>query len=105
MPALLTKMSTEPNCSFTAFIISETAASSATSHCIATASPPCSLMRDSVSSAAAALPAYITATFAPSAARATAIARPIPREPPVTTAVLSVKSILSNPLEKFKCFL
>src|SRR5580692_4889602 len=52
--------------------------------------PPPSSIALTTSEAALASLAYVKATFAPSAARRFAIAAPIPREPPVTSATLSV---------------
>src|ERR1700735_668525 len=40
---------------------------------------------------------YVIATFAPSAASRFAIAAPIPREPPVTSATFLVNLVMSSP--------
>src|SRR5574344_2001271 len=45
------------------------------------------------------------ATAAPSLASRIAMARPMPREAPVTSAVFPSKSILANLIEIVKCFL
>src|ERR1700722_10799809 len=52
--------------------------------------PPNSIVLTTVEAALASF-AYVMATLAPSAARRFAIAAPMPREPPVTSATLLVK--------------
>ena len=72
MPALETNTSTAPWCSSTAVKARSTASLSVTSH--STANNPSGTPE----------PRWVTATWCPSAARRRAIARPIPRLPPVT---------------------
>src|SRR5258708_16693269 len=70
-----------------------TASASAASAWIASAFPPprsISLTRDDAASASL---EYVTATLAPSAARRLAIAAPMPREPPVTSAILPASGL------------
>src|SRR6185437_7098796 len=68
---------------------------SPTWHAIAAASPPAALIAAAVSSHAACLRLEIT-TCAPHWASAAAIARPMPRDEPVITAVLPERS--KNPM-------
>lgn len=56
---------------------------------------------DPVSAARSSAPAYTTATSAPFSANETAMAAPMPREPPVTTAVLPLRSISYCPFRSF----
>ncbi len=79
MPALFTRMSTGPNVARTLSNARSTASSSAMS--AAMRSSPLPGCRPSASTARSR-----TATLAPAPDRASAIARPIPRWPPVTTA-------------------
>src|SRR5882724_3648730 len=54
---------------------------------MAIAFPPARSISSTTDAAAAAPFAYVMATFAPSAARRLAIAAPMPREPPVMSAI------------------
>src|SRR6202162_3895081 len=90
VPALFTSTSSRPKAA-TAFSTAPlTALASAASAWIATAFPPASSMVLITAAAALESLAYVMATLAPSAARRFAIAAPIPREPPVTSATLLV---------------
>src|SRR6476660_4976497 len=90
IPALLTRMSRRPCFSTTAPGTFSSAARSVTSTPIASARPPRSVIAAAV---AAALSPRATATIvAPCCAKRSAIARPIPRDAPVTTATLPVRS-------------
>src|SRR3981189_2451715 len=60
--------------------------------------PPPSSIALTTAEAALASFAYVIATFAPSAARRFAIAAPIPREPPVTSATLLASLDIGSPL-------
>src|SRR6202040_1111946 len=64
-----------------------TASTSAASARMATAFPPSSSIALTTAEAAPASFEYVMATLAPSAARRLAIAAPMPREPPVTSAI------------------
>src|SRR5262249_6198035 len=86
-PALLTSTSTDPRRCAMALRALVTPRGSVTSAENATASPPATRIRCVVSSRSAAERA-ITATLAPEAASVCAMARPMPRPPPVTTATL-----------------
>ena len=88
-PALLTRMSVGPRRRSASAIAAATAPASVTSMrrpMPPTASPASRAVRSSTSSAA---------TFAPSAARRSAIARPMPRPAPVTSATRSVSPRIS----------
>src|SRR5437868_15421998 len=90
MPALLTRISSRPYFSITAAGTFSSAARSVTSTLIASARPPCSTIAAAV---AAALSARAIATIvAPCLANRSAIARPIPRDAPVTSATFPVSS-------------
>ncbi len=86
IPALLTNTSTRPQVSIADLTKLSTCASWDTSAWIAIASPPLLLISVTTSSAAMTELAKFTITFAPSPASATAIARPIPLDAPVTIA-------------------
>src|SRR6476646_3152927 len=76
MPALATSTSTGPNSCSTAVKAAATSSADVTSHCTP------------YSPSGAPLPRWVTATRSPLAAKACAMARPIPRLPPVTRTVL-----------------
>src|SRR5579871_3189070 len=69
-----------------------TAAASATSNRLATAEPPAATTAATASPAATSLAVKLTTTLAPARPRATAMARPMPRDAPVTTAIFPVSS-------------
>ena len=86
MPALFTSTSSWPKVA-TAFSTAPlTASTSAASAWIAIAFPPSRSIALTTAEAALASFAYVMATLAPSAASRFAIAAPMPREPPVTSA-------------------
>src|SRR5580765_4780137 len=88
MPALLTSTSSRPSSASVRSTIAWTWASSATSVIEAIARPPRSaISRATRSSASPLVPATITA--APSTAKRSAMASPMPRPPPVTIATWS----------------
>src|SRR5713101_1641955 len=60
--------------------------------------PPSRSIASTTAEAALASFAYVMATFAPSAARRLAIAAPMPREPPVTSATLLANLDIKSPL-------
>src|SRR5882672_545438 len=84
-PALLTRISTTPARRAAAWVRLCTLAASVTSHWTAHALPPPPRISAATFSMRSAVRAAMTMA-APSAARACAIAAPIPRPPPVTTA-------------------
>src|ERR1700730_12722071 len=90
VPALLTSTSSRPNVATVFSTALLTASTSAASAWIATAFPPLCSMALTTAEAALASLAYVMATLAPSLARRFAIAAPMPREPPVTSATFSV---------------
>src|SRR6266850_2491001 len=93
VPALFTSTSSRPKVVTvlsTAFL---TASASAASAWIATAFPPARSIALTTDAAASAPLEYVTATLAPSAARRFAIAAPMPREPPVTSATLPASAL------------
>jgi hypothetical protein len=98
IPAAFTTTSTPPNCCSAASNSAATAASSATSTCTASAFPPPFSMAATVAFASSRFAAYPTTTAWPSAASRSATARPIPRDPPVTTATRGVISVIRNSL-------
>src|SRR5882672_1991226 len=85
MPALLTRMSTLPNCAMAALNTALICSSSATSSTNAAACPPAAVISRTTSSSFSRLRAA-TATAAPDFARRSAHARPIPCDAPVTKA-------------------
>lgn len=87
IPALFTRMSMRLYLSRTSSTIVFTATLSVTSAGAGKASPPCSRM-ESTATATVSSRRSLIATFAPSAAKARAIARPIPLAAPVTRATL-----------------
>src|SRR5579863_647357 len=90
-PALFTTMSMWPSRSIPAVTAAVTASSLVTSAGMTKAFLPCSPIRRAVPARPSSLRAT-RARSAPAAAIATAIARPIPREAPVTKAVFPVRS-------------
>src|SRR5688572_23428281 len=86
MPALLTTISSLPCVSTVCLIRASTAAVSVTSAACAVALPPDAVIAAAVASAL--VPRATQTTVAPPAARRSAIARPIPRDAPVTIATL-----------------
>jgi hypothetical protein len=87
VPALLTRRSMRPSVACTSSSMAVSATGSSTDARKAAAWPLAEVMEATASSAAAASRRKLMATLAPSAARRTAIDRPMPREPPVTRAV------------------
>src|SRR6202795_439864 len=87
VPALLTSTSSRPNVATVFSTALLTASASAASAWIATAFPPSCSIALTTAEAALASFAYVIATFAPSAARRLAMAAPMPREPPVMSAI------------------
>src|SRR6266852_5253162 len=88
VPALFTSTSSRPKVATVFSTAPLTASTSAASAWIAIAFPPSRSIAFTTAEAALASFAYVIATLAPSAARRLAIAAPMPREPPVTTATL-----------------
>src|SRR5262245_25082352 len=86
MPALFTRMSRRVCRDRTAFTAPSTAAGSVTSIATASARPPAAVI--SATAAAAFSPRAAAITVAPLRASAPAMARPIPRDAPVTRATL-----------------
>src|SRR5882672_4767343 len=87
VPALLTSTSSRPKVATVFSTAPLTASASAASAWIAIAFPPSRSIAFTTAEAALASFAYVMATLAPSAARRFAIAAPMPREPPVTSAI------------------
>ncbi len=85
--ALLTSTSMAPNRATASATEAATAASSVTEPALAAACPPACTIAATLRPAAAASMS-VTSTAAPSAARRSAVARPMPSPPPVTIAVL-----------------
>lgn len=92
-PALFTATSSVPNASAAASTRAWASAASDTSPVTASALPPRSSISRTVSSSGS-LRRPATTTRAPSSAKASAIARPMPEPAPVTRAVLPVKRLL-----------
>src|SRR2546429_797834 len=86
VPALFTSTSSRPKVATVFSTAPLTASTSAASAWIATAFPPLSSIALTTAEAALASFAYVMDTLAPSAASRFAIAAPMPREPPVTSA-------------------
>ena len=87
MPALLNAQSSRPKAATVRATIAATSASRLTSPPMAIAWPPAALISPTVPAALSSVRSA-TATRAPSRLMATAVARPIPDAPPVTSAVL-----------------
>src|SRR5260370_17758533 len=87
VPALFTRTSSRPNVATVFSTAALTALASAASAWIAIAFRPTPSISLTTDAAASAPFLYVMATFAPSAARRLAIAAPIPREPPVMSAI------------------
>src|SRR6202011_5012389 len=83
-PALLTRTSSRPQCLTTASTAIPGAPLSAKSACTAIASCPACESCSTRESASTFRLLYVIATFAPASPNRTAVARPIPRLPPVT---------------------
>src|SRR4051812_27434217 len=96
IPALLTRMSTLPKASSAALTSISAASGWVTFACTASALRPTASSSVVVCLAASALPRYEKQMSAPCCARRRQIALPMPREPPVTTAALPVRSIMSR---------
>src|SRR6201995_589656 len=94
MPALLTTTSICPKALRVFSKSCLTSSGLATSAWMARARPPLLVISLTTSSALAALPAKLTTTPNPSAARRRAMARPIPRDAPVTIAVFLMMVLL-----------
>src|SRR5712692_3237225 len=96
-PALLTRMSTRPKRSTVARTSSLTSPDDDTSARTESASPPPFLMESTTAWASRSLPTQLTVTFAPSAAKRSAMALPMPRDEPVTIPTLfaSLLSLMS----------
>ena len=95
MPALLTRMSSRPSRSNVACTIASTLASSATSATMAVTRRPSARISTAASSAVL-LSRSASTTRAPATASVSAVSRPIPRAPPVTTATWSSRRIKSR---------
>src|SRR5512139_688804 len=100
IPALLTRMSTRPRASRIRFTPASTWAGSLTSSISTIPLPPAASIAARVSRAPASLPTSLTTTVAPSAENASAIARPIPRAEPVTSATFPESRIVPPPIPK-----
>src|SRR6478735_7938376 len=105
MPTLLSSTSTRPKSATQAFTMSSTSSLLVTSAWNGSASPPSRVMRFAVSSAAARLMSTQN-TFAPSRAKVSAVAFPLPQpgpiEPaPTTTATLSLSRLGTGRLLSF----
>src|SRR6266436_903437 len=87
VPALFTSTSRRPNVVTVFSTAALPASASVASAWIAIAFPPARSISLTTDAAASAPFVYVMATFAPSAARRLAIAAPIPREPPVMSAI------------------
>src|SRR6267154_450188 len=98
VPALFTSTSSWPKVATVLSTAPLTASTSAASAWIARAFPPSSSIALTTAEAARASFAYVMATIAPSAARRFAIAAPMPREPPVTSATLLLSLDMGSPL-------
>src|SRR3990172_8186795 len=85
MPALLTRMSSDPHSSLTRFTMAVTASRSVTSATMPIACPPACLISLATASARSCITSF-TATLAPSSASVRQICPPIPRPAPVTSA-------------------
>src|SRR5687767_12716468 len=94
MPALLTRISSLPYVSIVCLISASTAAASVTSAPCATAVPPDAVIAAAVASAL--VPRATHTTAAPPPARRSAIARPIPRDAPVTIATLPSYCLIAD---------
>ena len=90
-PALFTRMSMRPSAAIACSTIGAMAALFAMSHTTGSASIPCEPKCAAAASSSSRLRAT-SATCAPISPSASAICRPSPREPPVTSAVLPVMS-------------
>src|SRR5437870_1109849 len=87
VPALFTRTSSLPNVSTVLLTPALTASASLASAWIAIAFPPARSISLTTDAAASGPFEYVMATFAPSAARRLAIPAPMPREPPVMSAI------------------
>src|SRR5687767_10164428 len=92
MPALFTRMSIFPNAATVASVAAWTEARLARSTVAVCTVPGVPISAEACASAAASTSQ--SETRAPEARRRSAMARPMPRAPPVTTALRSVRSIL-----------
>ena len=90
MPALHTNKSTGPRSAVICSTIARIASASSTDAAYARAIPPAASIAATVSAAASASRRKLTATAAPCCASCSLIARPIPRPPPVTSAIRPV---------------
>src|SRR5580658_9442583 len=97
VPALFTSTSSRPKVATVLLTAPSTAETLAASAWIATAFPPPSSIALTTAEAAATSFAYVMATLAPSAASRFAIAAPMPREPPVTSATLFANLDIISP--------
>src|SRR5215213_8497256 len=95
MPALLTRISSLPCFSMVDLINASTAAASVTSALIGSAFPPEDVIDAAVASALE--PRATQMTCAPPAASRSAIARPMPRDAPVTIAILPPGELRTGP--------
>jgi LysR substrate binding domain len=98
VPALFTSTSSRPNVVMVCSTAPLTASVSAASAWIATAFPPSRSIALTTAAAALASFTYVMATLAPSATGRFAIAAPMPREPPVTSATFSLNLDMGSPL-------
>src|SRR5882762_7963997 len=88
VPALFTRISIPPNVPMVLATANRTASVSAASALIASAFPPAASIERTTSSALPGDALYVRATAAPSVASRLAIAAPMLREPPLTSATL-----------------
>src|SRR5580692_11383283 len=104
VPALFTRTSSRPKVATVFSTALLTASTSAASAWIARAFPPLRSIALTTAEAALTSFAYVMATLAPSSASRFAIAAPMPREPPVTSATFSVNVDMSSPMVSYARF-
>src|SRR6185503_17906469 len=98
-PALLTRMCSAPSAATISLNAASTAAASATSKRLVVATPPAARTASTASPAAPSLAVKLITTLAPARPSATAMARPMPRDPPVTTAIRPSRSAMAHSLD------
>ena len=96
MPALETRISTRPKASVVSATRRSASARFDTSAWTTTASPPASAISRATASALSRVLTQFTATLAPSRAKRNAMARPMPRDEPVTIAVLPLSFMVPS---------
>src|SRR5580700_5007381 len=104
VPALFTSTSSRPKVVTVLSTALLTASTSAASAWIARAFPPLRSIALTTAEAALTSFAYVMATLAPSLASLFAIAAPMPREPPVTSATFSDNVDMSSPMVSYVRF-